>query len=78
MPTLTCTYCPISQHAFGAWAAAIGAKVIEALDAWETGLPFTLINIFQARHTCQKGTQEASVTDSLQFKAPDARMSGQK
>lgn len=58
MLTLTCTCRPISQHAFGAWAAAVGAKAVEALDSWETRLPFTLIDIFQACHTCQKHTQD--------------------
>lgn len=45
---LTRTYSPISQHAFGAGAAAIGAEAVEALDSWETGLPLTLVDVLQA------------------------------
>lgn len=48
---LTCTCRPISQHAFGAWAAAVGAEAVEALDSLETRFPFTLVDILQARHT---------------------------
>lgn len=60
--TLTHTCCPISQHAFGTGAAAIGAKAVEALHSWKAGFLFTLVDIFQARYTCQKHTQE---TDSV-------------
>lgn len=45
---LTAACRPISQHAFGAWAATIRAKAVEALDPLETRIPFTLIDIFQA------------------------------
>lgn len=51
---LTCTCRPIPHHAFRAQAAAIRAKAVEALDSLEARLSFTLIDIFQARYTCQK------------------------
>ena len=54
MPTsLTHTFRPISQHAFRAGTAAVGAKAVEALDSRETGISLTLIDIFQTRDSCQ-------------------------
>lgn len=44
----TCAFGPISHHAFGTGATAVGAEAIEALDTWETGLPFALVDVFQA------------------------------
>lgn len=37
---------PISQHACGAQATAVGSKAVETLDSQETRLPLTLVDVF--------------------------------
>lgn len=59
---LTSACCSVSQHAFGTRAADIRTKAVDALDPLETGLPLTLIDVFQA---CQAYWCASTHTQSL-------------